>query len=281
MLGHARSWSLALLLASAALLPPGTLSAAPVAVRHTEGLVHGFLVLRTLEGDTLADGDLIQVAHGDRVTNHLVFSFRDGSVRDETAIFSQRGTFRLLNYHLMQKGPAFQRAMEVLVDSSTSQVTVRYTDEDAKEKVITDRLKLPPDIANGMIFTLLKNVRPDGPPTAVSMVAATPKPRLVKLVVTPRGEEPFSIGGSRRKAIHYVIKVEIGGVAGVVAPLLGKQPPDIHVWILGGEAPAFVKSEGPLYLGGPIWRIELTSPVWPQVPAADSKDGKDKREIKH
>ena len=281
MLGHARSWSLALLLASAALLPPGTLSAAPVAVRHTEGLVHGFLVLRTLEGDTLADGDLIQVAHGDRVTNHLVFSFRDGSVRDETAIFSQRGNFRLLNYHLVQKGPAFQRPMEVLVDNATGQVRVRYTDEDAREKVISDRLELPPDVANGMIFTLLKNVRPDGPPTAVSMVAATPKPRLVKLVVTPRGEEPFSIGGSRRKAIHYVLKVEIGGVAGVVAPLLGKQPPDIHVWILGGEAPAFVKSEGPLYLGGPIWRIELTSPVWPQVPAADSKDGKDKREIKH
>ena len=281
MLGHARSWSLALLLASAALLPPGTLSAAPVAVRHTEGLVHGFLVLRTLEGDTLADGDLIQVAHGDRVTNHLMFRFRDGSVRDETAIFSQRGNFRLLNYHLVQKGPAFQRPMEVLVDNATGQVRVRYTDEDAKEKVISDRLELPPDVANGMIFTLLKNVRPDGPPTAVSMVAATPKPRLVKLVVTPRGEEPFSIGGSRRKAIHYVIKVEIGGVAGVVAPLLGKQPPDIHVWILGGEAPAFVKSEGPLYLGGPIWRIELTSPVWPQVPPADSKDGKDKREIKH
>ena len=252
----------------------GTLSAAPVAVRHTEGLVHGFLVLRTLEGDTLADGDLIQVAHGDRVTNHLVFSFRDGSVRDETAIFSQRGNFRLLNYHLVQKGPAFQRPMEVLVDNATGQVRVRYTDEDAKEKVISDRLELPPDVANGMIFTLLKNVRPDGPPTAVSMVAATPKPRLVKLAVTPRGEEPFLIGDSRRKAIHYVLKVEIGGVAGVVAPLLGKQPPDIHVWILGGEAPAFVKSEGPLYLGGPIWRIELTSPVWPQVTSADSKDKK-------
>ncbi len=277
MLGHVRSWSLALLLASAALLPPGTLSAAPVAVRHTEGLVHGFLVLRTLEGDTLADADLIQVAHGDRVTNHLMFRFRDGSVRDETAIFSQRGNFRLLNYHLVQKGPAFQRPMEVLVDNATGQVRVRYTDEDAKEKVISDRLELPPDVANGMIFTLLKNVRPDGPPTAVSMVAATPKPRLVKLVVTPRGEEPLSIGGSRRKAIHYVIKVEIGGVAGVVAPLLGKQPPDIHVWILGGEAPAFVKSEGPLYLGGPIWRIELTRSgrkCHPQIRRTERTSGK-------
>ena len=81
--------------------------------------------------------------------------------------------------------------------------------------------------------------------------------------VNPQGEEPFTIGGSKRKAMHYVLKVEIGGVAGVVAPIVRKQPPDIHVWILGGEAPAFVKSEGPLYLGGPIWRIELVSPVWP------------------
>jgi len=52
---------------------------------------------------------------------------------------------------------------------------------------------------------------------------------------------------------------------GLVAPLVGKQPADTHVWILGGEAPAFVKSEGPLYVGGPIWRIELASPIWPKA----------------
>ena len=54
----------------------------------------------------------------------------------------------------------------------------------------------------------------------------------------------------------------------MLAPLLGKQPPDSHVWILGEEAPAFVKAEQPLYLGGPLWRIELVSPVWPPTPAA-------------
>jgi len=47
-------------------------------------------------------------------------------------------------------------------------------------------------------------------------------------------------------------------------PLVGKQPPDSHVWILGGEAPAFVKAEQPPYNEGPVWRIELTSPVWPK-----------------
>jgi len=32
------------------------LVAAPVAVRHTEGVVHRFLVLRTLDGMPIADG---------------------------------------------------------------------------------------------------------------------------------------------------------------------------------------------------------------------------------
>ena len=264
--------SLVALVACATLLQPGAMSAEPVAVRHAEGLVHGFLVLRTLAGDTLADGDLIQVARGDRVTSRLVFRFKDGSVHDETAVFSQRHNFRLLTDHLVQKGPAFQHPMEVSIDGSTGQVTVHSADDDGKEKVVTERLDLPPDVANGLVLTLLKNVQSDAPRMTVSMVATTPKPRLVKLAITPQGEEPFSVGGSSRKAMHYVVKVEIGGVAGVVAPLLGKQPPDTHVWILGGEAPAFVKSEGPLYFGGPVWRIELVSPVWPRVPTADSKD---------
>src|SRR4029077_678815 len=78
----------------------------------------------------------------------------------------------------------------------------------------------------------------------VSMLAATPKARLVTLAIAPQGEESFSTGGSSRKAMHYVVKVNIGGVAGAVAPLVGKQPGDIHVWILGGDAPALVKMEG-------------------------------------
>ena len=53
--------------------------------------------------------------------------------------------------------------------------------------------------------------------------------------------------GHAYKATQYVIKTEIGGVAGVIAPIIGKQPKDIQVWILGGTAPAFLKLEGQLY----------------------------------
>lgn len=85
----------------------------------------------------------------------------------------------------------------------------------------------------------------------------------MKLVITPQAEESFTTGDAHRKAMHYVVKVGIGGISGVLAELFGKEPPDTYVWILEGEAPAFVKSEGPLAPGGPVWRIELVSPAWP------------------
>jgi hypothetical protein len=262
---------LACMLACASLLWPWALAGQTVAVRHIEGLVHGFLILRTLDGTPLADGDLIQTARGDRVTSRLVFRFRDGSIHDETAVYSQRRRFRLISDHLLQKGPTFPRPLEMSIDGSSGRVTVRYTGDDGKQKVEAEHLEVPPDLANGLILTVLKNLQAHAAPKTVSLVAATPKPRLVKLAITAAGEEPFSTGGASRKAIHYVLKVEIGGISGLLAPLLGKQPPDSHVWILGGEAPAFVKSEQPLYLGGPLWRIELVSPVWPRTVPAPQK----------
>jgi hypothetical protein len=246
------------------------LTADAVAVHHTEGIVHGFLVLRTLDGVRLADGDLLQTAHGDRVTTRLVFRFKDGSVNDETAVYTQHERFHLVSDHLVQKGTMFPRAIDMTVNGETGEATTRYTDGHGAEKVETEKFDVPPDLSNGLINTLLKNVTPDDAPKTIAMIAATPKPRLVKLAVSSAGAERFSIAGTRHTATHYVLKVEIGGLAGVVAPIVGKQPPDAHVWILGGEFPAFVRSEQQLYLGGPVWRIELASPTWPR-PARATK----------
>jgi len=93
----------------------------------------------------------------------------------------------------------------------------------------------------------------------------------VKLLISPEGDEWFYVGNSAHKAIRYVVKIEIGGVAGVVAPLVGKQPPDAHVWILDAEAPVFIRSEGPLTSGGQMWRVATASPVWKQNSAEDSQ----------
>ena len=255
----ARSRVIAILLACAAMLQPSALFAELIPVRHTEGLIHGFLVVRSLEGKAVADGQMTQDAQGDRVTNHLIFRFKDGSIYEDTTVFSQRGTFRLLSDHLILRGPSFKQPVDTSINASTGQVKVRYTEDKGKEKVIAQRMELPPDVANGLLFTLMKDIKPSAPRTTVSMVATTPKPRLVKLAILPQGEEPFTIGSFHHKAMHFVVKVEIGGVTGFLARLMGKQPADTHVWVLGGEAPAFVKAEGPLYVGGPIWRIQLAS----------------------
>jgi hypothetical protein len=247
-------------------------------VRYKEGLLHGFLTLSTLDGTVIAEGDLAQVPHGSRISSHLTYRFKDGSRQEETTIFSQRGNFRLLSYHLVQNGPAFRHGVDVTIATSTGQVTVRYTDDDSKDKTANERMKLPPDLANGLVPILLKNISPDSPPIELSMLVATPKPRLVKLTISHAGKDPFFIAGGRREAEHYVIKVGIGGIAGLVAPLLGKQPPDSHVWILGGESPTFVQSETISYLGGSMWRTELVAPVWPKAEkAADAKKEGEKK----
>src|SRR3954447_21950846 len=110
---------LALLVRSAVLPPAFSLLAEQVQVRHSEGRIHGFLALRNLDGQLLASGTSTQLANGNVVTNELVFRFKDGSVRQETAVFSQRRTFRLLKYHLLQKGPAFKSAINMSLNAST------------------------------------------------------------------------------------------------------------------------------------------------------------------
>ena len=231
-------------------------------MRYREGTLHGFLLVRTLEGTVIATGDFMQVPHGDRINSHIVLNFKDGSIDDETTVYSQNGVFRLISDHHVQRGSSFPNPIDMSIESSTGQVTVHFTDNDGKDRVTNDHFDFPADLANGLVPTPLKNLRRDTPETKVSFLAPGPKPLLVKLAISAGGEEPFSLGDTHRRAIRYVIKVEIGGVLGLLAPVVGKQPPDIQVWILGGEAPTFLKWQGPAYESGPIWITELTSPIW-------------------
>jgi hypothetical protein len=88
-------------------------AAAPVAVRFPEGATHGFLVMRTKDGKDVAAGELIQTPRGDRVESRLVFRFKDGSLTDETVVFTQTKVFTLLSYRAVHRGPSFPEPSEV------------------------------------------------------------------------------------------------------------------------------------------------------------------------
>ena len=237
--------------------------AAPVAVRHPEGAAHGFLVIRDDQGKIIAAGDIIQVCHGTRVSAHLVFHFRDGSIDDERSVFTDDKNFHLISDRHIQKGPSFPHPTDIAIDAPTGMVTVRSVDKDGTPKLSTEHMDLPPEVANGLTFVLVKNIPPGSPELKLPAVVATPKPRLIHIVIGSRGEESCYIAGVQRKVVHYVGRLELGGVAGVVAPIIGKQPHDMNIWVLGGVVPAVLKVQGQLFEDGPIWNIEMASPTWP------------------
>jgi len=245
----------------------------PVAVRYREGVTHGFLTLRSTAGDLLAEGDLLQAVRAEGVESRLVFRFRDGSLYDETVVYSQSKVFTLLSYRLQQRGPSFPEEMEVSVerdrdrDREKGRYQVKSRRHGGEAETATGETELPPDAYNGMMITLLKNL-PKGGAETVHVLAFTPKPTLVQLELTPLGEEPVPLGERRVPATHYVLKPKLGLLRGAAAALLGKTPADYHCWIVPAELPAFAGIDGSLYTGGPIWRIETVSPRLPARPAA-------------
>jgi hypothetical protein len=245
----------------AMLTPAPCATGQTVKVRHREASSRGFVVLKSEKGATLASGEFSEVSRGDSIKSRLVFYFRDGSVDDETSIYSQRSDFRLISDRHVQRGPSFPDPCEVTIDAQSQQVSIRAFSQGNAE-VKTEHIEMPPDLANGLLFNLIANLRKDAPRLEVSYLSTSRKPRMVKLAITLEKEEPFTVAGRRLKALKWDVKPELGGLTGIVAPMIGKQPPDLHVWIAEGGVPAIVRVDAALYTGGPIWSIQLASPAW-------------------
>lgn len=238
------------------------LQAAPVAVRFTEGMVRGFLMVSDAKGVRIGSGDFLQSSRPGEVKSRTLLHFKDGSLHDETAVFSQHPDFILKAYHLVQKGPSFDADMDISVERATGKYLVKTkAHKDGKEKVLEGKLDLPLDVYNGMVPTVAKNLA-QGAKETIHMIAFTPAPKVIELEMTPSGEDKVLIGDLKKTAVHYVLKPKLGVVLGIGAALVGRTPPDNHIWIITADVPAFVRFDGPLAPDRPVWSIELTSPVW-------------------
>ncbi len=232
-----------------------------------QGTGHVFLVLRAESGAVLGYGELLQTVQGDHVNSRLIYHFRDGSVDDDTVTYAQRGVFHLIRDHHVQHGPFFSKASDCLVEENGN-VTIRTVDKDGKEKVETSHIDLPADISNGLTGVMLLNASPNSGPFKLSLVAPTGKGRLIQLSIDVAGEESFSpVLGVRRKATIFRIHPELGGIAGIVAPVVGKQPKDVFIWILEGRVPGLVREIGPLEEGGPVISVEPAGASYPPAAA--------------
>lgn len=229
-------------------------------VVYLQGAAHAFVEVTTLEGKRIAVGDLVRRVRGRVVTARLTLKFQDGSLDDETTTFSQDRVFRLIRDHHVQRGLSFPKPIDVTVDPPREEVVSK----DEHGKMTRTHIQMPADIGNGLTLTIVTNVAPTTRETRFSAIAGSDKPRLIHLAIRNSGELIFALGGERRQATDYAVHVEIGGVAGVVAPVIGKQPPDYHIVVTSGCDAAFLREEGSLFEGGPVWRIQSLTATLPQ-----------------
>ena len=237
------------------------IDAEPIKVRLAEGNTRGFLLVRRPGGDPIAYGELRQKPDGAVIESRLLLNFKDGSVYDETATFSQNEVFRLEAYRLVQRGPSFPAA-EISFARRSGRYDARIQDKKEGEKTASGPLEMPADLYNGLALVLLKNLAAGQGSGRV--VVFTPTPRPIKMELVAEGEDRVVAGGEATTATRYLTRLEIGGVTGVIASLAGKVPPDVRYWFVAGEVPAFARFEGALYLNGPVWRIELMGVEWPK-----------------
>ncbi len=215
------------------------------------------MVLRSDTGKIVARVEFTETVEGDEVTMRLTHRFVDGSIDDETTTYRQQGTFRLIRNHHVQSGPFFTKPFDFAVEAATGTATTRTTDRNGKVHVETQHIDLPDDLANGFVGTILLNVPPNSPPFQVGMLAPFGGGRLIRIAISPEGEQPFQKSGQTLKATVFRIHPELGGILGFLASLLGLQPKDVMVWVLEGEQPAVVRVVGQLGGYGPVVSSEL------------------------
>jgi len=244
--------------AAALAITMGTIASAErISVKHIQVPEHGFMVARSETGKVIARFDFLQTVHGDEVTMRLTYHFVDGSIDEETTTYTQQGAFRLIRNHHIQKGPFFAKPVDFTVDAATGIVTSRTTDKNGKILVESEDMGLPDDLANGFVGTLLLNVPHNTAPFRVGILAPIDGGRLIKILISPEGEQPFHMAGQNLKATVFRIHPELGGIVGVIARLIGLQPKDVMVWVLESEEPAVVRIVGQLGGYGPVVSSEL------------------------
>jgi len=261
--GHRAVRACAALITVIAVLLCTPVYAAPIAVKFPEGMTHGFLLVRSLAGEILGQGEMIQtLKEDDLIESQLVFRFKDGSLHDERVAFSQQRVFTMISYRLVQRGPSFPDQIDVSVERGTAAYTVRSQEgEDGKEEVLTGQVDLPKDVYNGMLITMSKNLQ-KGANETVSVLAFTPTPQVIKVQLRAIDEQPVQIGEVSRKATQYIFTPQIGMIREFLGKAIGKLPAEFHYtcWIMIDKIPSFVQFEGPLQLMEQIVRIELVSP---------------------
>jgi len=82
------------------------------------------------------------------------------------------------------------KPVDFSVEAATGVATSRTADKNGNIHVESHRIDLPDDLANGFVGTLLLNAPQNTTSFRVGMLAPVGSGRLIRLLISPEGEQP-------------------------------------------------------------------------------------------
>ncbi|MFP5229183.1 MAG: hypothetical protein ACLGXA_16325 [Acidobacteriota bacterium] len=246
---------------SLVLLVPMAVRAEGVPTRRKQEPMHQEYVVKSLDGKLLAKGEEVTTAEGDQVRSDLTFRFLDGSLDEQITTFTQGKVFHLIHDWHVQKGPSFPTPLDMTVDVPSRTVSWHQQKKGA-DTVSTVHMALPDDLGNGLVPLLVEKIPPGAAGVRVSWVAVAIRPLVVTVAIHPDTTRVDGLSPLAH-AHQYLLHVELHGLAFLVAPLIDKQPADLHFWVTDGAQPSFLRLAGPFYQGAPVWVVESVGPEIP------------------
>jgi hypothetical protein len=245
-------------------------AAAPIAVRHPPGTLHGFPSLSDASGKVIADGELTQEVAGRRIVAEIRWRFRDGRSVDERDEFRVESGLRQERFRWVERrGGEELRRFEV--DFATGAASSAVRDREGRLEAEVAHVDEPRERAfagYGAALAASQLSLPPGGHDEITFVAFTPKPRAVRLEIRREvGEDHVDVQGRSvacdRFTLHPVLPFPVR---------LFVHPPDAHLWFTHAAPPALVRARQNLVAkDDPIVVVDVTprGPARARAPAAE------------
>ena len=206
-------------------------------------------------GAVIADGRYAQWVKDDVLHIDARYDFPDGRTVVEQAAIRLHPRLTQESWDWTEKkGDRLIR--EYQVDFRTRKAIATRVDQQKRWKEDLDDIEPGKTFAGIAFATAIKALRSQlapGQHVELRAIAFTPRPRSAPIILTRDGVSPVQMAGREVKGDRYTIHVDIPGIVRLFI-----DPPDIHIWLVAGEPPAFLRFEGPLVEPkDPTVRIDL------------------------
>ncbi len=222
-----------------ALLLAAVAAAGPIPLRWPQGSLHGFPSMSDGSGNVVADGELTQELHGQRLEVRIRWSFRDGRVAVETDTF-HAGRDLVQERFSWAEERAGEELRSFTADFERGRATsaVRRGARVEREQAHLDLPRGRSFAGYGTALAVAQLGLAAGGTAEITFVAFTPKPHAVTLRVSQDREERIPAAGRSIPCDRFTLHPEIPFPANVFV-----HARDAHLWLTRRAPPALLRAE--------------------------------------